>query len=319
MANISLTELGAVTSTIDSTIHFFRENNLLKNGKFCERCELWMSHITDASLGDSYVWRCTSCQKKVMIREGSFWEGQKLSLSVYVQILFLFAHNVSSGQAIKMLAGEAGANSIYTWFNFYRDIMSRTLLEAPIRLGGPDTIVEIDESIWGNKRKYNRGRISKTNDWIFGLIQRDTGKVALFIVNNRSAAELIPHIQNIVLPGTTIISDQWAAYNSLNTLGYVHLTVNHSENFVDPATGAHTQTIESFWSHSKAIFKNMRGSKRNQLPAHLDEVMFRWNNKGTPLFPLLLHKIAQFYPCNETVPPQYQHGRPPVVYRNQRQ
>ena len=74
MANISLTELGAVTSTIDSTIHFFRENNLLKNGKFCE---LWMSHIKDASLGDSYVWRCPSCQKKVMIR-GQFLGGSEI-------------------------------------------------------------------------------------------------------------------------------------------------------------------------------------------------------------------------------------------------
>ena len=97
-----------------------------------------------------------------MIREGSFGDGQKLSFkSVYVQILFLFAQCVSSGQAIKMLAG---ANSINTWYNFYRDIMSRTLLEAPIRLGGPDTIVEIDKNYGGNKRKYNRGRMSKTND-----------------------------------------------------------------------------------------------------------------------------------------------------------
>ena len=311
-------ELGVVTSSIDNTLHFFRQNNLLRNGKFCERCEEWMSHIQDSSVCDTYFWRCPSCKSKVMIREGSFWEGQKLSLSAYLHILFLFAHNVTSGQAINMLTGQAGANSIYTWYNFYRDIMSRTLLEAPIKLGGPNTIVEIDESKWGNKRKYNRGRMNMTNDWIFGLIQRDTGKVCLFIVRNRSAGELIPHTQNIVLPGTTIISDQWAAYNSLNTLGYMHLTVNHRQNFVDPVTGAHTQTIESFWSHSKAIFKGMRGSKRDQLPAHLDEVMFRWNNKGTPLFPLLMSKIAHFYPCHENVPAQYQYGRPPVVYRNQR-
>ena len=71
------------------------------------------------------------------------------------------------------------------------------------------------------------GESAKQNDLIFGLIQRETGKVALFSVNNRSAAELIPHIQNILLPGTTIISDMWAAYNTLNILGYIHLTVNH--------------------------------------------------------------------------------------------
>ena len=104
-----------------------------------------------------------------MIKEGSFWEGQKLSLSVHVPILFLFAHDASSGQAIKMLAGKVGANSIYTWYNFYRDLMSSTLLEAPIRLGDPDTIVEIDESKWENKRKYNRA--TNKCKYIYILIQ----------------------------------------------------------------------------------------------------------------------------------------------------
>ena len=139
--------------------------------------------------------------------------------------------------------------------------MSQCLLEHPIQLGGPNTIVEIDESKWGYKRtcKYHRGRVNPNNDWIFGLIQRDTRKVALIIVHNRGANELTPLIQRIVLPGTTIMSDRWAAYNQLYTLGYTHLSINHSDNFVDPATGPHTQIIEGFCGNSKAIFKTMRG------------------------------------------------------------
>ena len=217
-----------------------------------------------------------------------------------------------------MLKGKAGANSIYTWYNYYRDIMSQCLLAQPIQLGGPNTVVEIDESKWGFKRKYHRSRVNPNHDWIFGMIQRDTCKVALIIVPNRGANDLIPLIQRTVLPGTTIMSDRWAAYNQLSTLGYRHLSVNHSENFIDPATGAHTQTIEGFWGHSKALFKSMRGARREQLPAYLDEVMFRWNHKDDPIFPLLLQKISQLHPCTEIVPPHYQHGKPPLIYISQR-
>ena len=133
------------------------------------------------------------------------------------------------------------------------------LVAQPIQFGGTNTVVEIDESKWGYKRKYHRGQVNPNHDWIFGMNQRDTRKVALIIVPNRGANDLIPLIQRIVMPGTTIMSDRWAAYNQLSTPGYRHLSVNHIENLIDPATGAHTQTIEGFWGHSKALFKSMRG------------------------------------------------------------
>ena len=59
------------------------------------------------------------------------------------------------------------------------------------------------------------------------------------IVNKRDAAALLPIIQAHVAPGTTIHSDEWAAYRRISALPGIagHSTVNHSLNFIDPATG----------------------------------------------------------------------------------
>ena len=59
---------------------------------------------------------------------------------------------------------------------------------------------------------------------------------------------------SVVRSGTTLHSDQWKAYlNISRDLGFRHQTVNHRENFVDPITGVHTQSIESYWNRQKKL------------------------------------------------------------------
>ena len=70
------------------------------------------------------------------------------------------------------------------------------------------------------------------------------------IVDQRDAATLLPIIQQHINPGTTVWSDMWAAYNGVAALPGVaaHQTVNHSIQFLNPVTGTHTNTIESYWN-----------------------------------------------------------------------
>lgn len=46
------------------------------------------------------------------------------------------------------------------------------------------------------------------------------------------------------------------ANNSLEDIGYQHMTVNHSMNFKDPETGAYINTIDSIRHHVKASMPN---------------------------------------------------------------
>ena len=121
-------------------------------------------------------------------------------------------------------------------------------------MGGPGMTIEIDEAKIG-RRKYNVGRMVE-GQWILGFIKRETGDQRIEILpnNNRSAQATLPLIQRHVLPGSTIITDEWRAYTGLGNLGYTHLTVNHTYNFVNPVNQAHTQNIESSWRHLKKKF-----------------------------------------------------------------
>ena len=104
-------------------------------------------------------------------------------------------------------------------------------------------------------------------------------------------------VQKFVEPGTTIISDKFSPYFNLNSIGYIHLMVNHSENFVDPYTGAHSNTIEGVWSQIKRKLKAMNGTVKSKLPCYLDEFNWRKCYPGDP-FDNLLEAIAEFCPPN---------------------
>ena len=56
---------------------------------------------------------------------------------------------------------------------------------------------------------------------------------------------------------------------------YTHQTVNHTENFVEPTTGAHTQTIESFWHVYKMQNKRQCGTHRSLVDSYLCEFVWR--------------------------------------------
>ncbi|KAI1717084.1 ISXO2-like transposase domain-containing protein [Ditylenchus destructor] len=82
--------------------------------------------------------------------------------------------------------------------------------------------------------------------------------------NCRSAAALLPIIQQHIAPGTTIRTDMWKAYDGLDSLpdmNYTHEQVNHSDPdrpFVSEA-GVHTNRVESSWRPAKDWFRKWRG------------------------------------------------------------
>lgn len=119
-------------------------------------------------------------------------------------------------------------------------------------------------------------------------------------VPDRSAATLLPIIQQNVAPGTIVWSDEWAAYSNVSSLPNVsqHDTVNHSIEFVNPTTGVHTQNVESYWNRQKTKLKRMKGVVFDEISSYLDEFMWRerWGKTSRASFDNICAHIAQQYP-----------------------
>ena len=118
--------------------------------------------------------------------------------------------------------------------------------------------------------------------WILGGTERGSKECFLVECNNnhRDHHVLIPIIKQHVRPGTLIITDGWKGYLPITKHGYLHEDVNHSRNFVNPSTGAHTNTIEGCWFHVKRHLQRGVGWLRRDPDALLLNLAeFMWKKR----------------------------------------
>ena len=160
-------------------------------------------------------------------------------------------------------------SSFYQLEGIVSAAVSRNFINNLPKLRG---IVEIDESCFKNST--TKLCKSKPNKWVFGLYERERKLNYMEVVPKRTTKHLLPIIQKACEPGTTIISDQWAAYNKLADLGFPHFTVDHSRFFVNPhSREIHTQHIEISWCWAKYEIK-----RQNRMLVHLQDSLnvFCW-------------------------------------------
>ena len=93
---------------------------------------------------------------------------------------------------------ETGVNKkvLIDFYDDLRILCQKYFEEHPIRLGGDGIIVQADESMFRYKPKYNGGRATDQEVWVFGLadVSFAPAMVYLQVVQNRTAEVLIPII-----------------------------------------------------------------------------------------------------------------------------
>lgn len=246
---LRLKDIFRICESADKVIQWCISVGIILNlaGERCKKCNHGHFGLRkDSSFSkDNHFWKCSDkrCGKKVSIRTGSWFSGHNLTLEQILLITYFWIYKVEQ-EFVKHELTICN-QTIVDWYNYCREVCVSILQEDSELVGGVGVIVEIDESKFG-KRKYHKGRHVE-GQWVFGGIERDSKKCFFKTVEDRKQATLLKIIKDNVKPGTTIISDFWKAYDCLDKEGFEHLKVNHSLHFVDPDSGAHTNTIESTW------------------------------------------------------------------------
>lgn len=259
-----LQELGALPNEI-ACPHGHGPMNLVKDeGSFWWKCEDYFEKPKEKI-------KRVRCRFKQSVRKDTFFHNSKLSISQICKFVNLWVDNAS----LKLIGKQCdigGSASLTDWASFSREVLFDSLVINKGKIGGPGKTVEIEESKFG-KRKYNRGHRVE-GQWVFGGIERETGQCFMVPVGRRDRNTLLPIIKEWILPGTTIMSDCWKAYDCLKDEGYQHLKVNHSLTFVDPETGACTNKIEASWNAAKRTIA-ASGRRKSFYPGYLAKYMFQ--------------------------------------------
>ena len=169
---------------------------------------------------------CKTCAAANSVRDGSFFFAKfRLPHEEILMCMYFWAAGVQCYVARSMLP-QVSKNSLYDLYSFCQDIAISNAKKITVTFTNEEEIhvaVQMDESLFGKSRKYNKGKYFK-QEWIFGLSQPDCHKCLLLRVKERTKETLnglilehVPKSERI-----TIVSDGWASYLTLQDFGYKH-------------------------------------------------------------------------------------------------
>ena len=224
--------------------------------------------------------KCGECRKQFTAKVGTVFEDAKLPLHIMLQAVHLMVSSkkgISSHQLSRVL--EIQYNSAWFLTHRIREAMRSGDL-APF--GGQGGIVEVDETFIGRIKGAPKKRAFHHKMKVLALIDRDSGKARTMVVDNVTAATLMPIVRANVAKEATIMTDEHKAYTKIADHFAGHGTTTHSAGqYVDLTDRTiHSNTVEGYFSIFKRGMKGVyQHCGEQHLHRYLAEFEFRYNHR----------------------------------------
>ena len=177
---------------------FLKDVGLIPSKVQCSICQRDMTWTADLDRSGRFRWRCRKsvarvrCRGTACIRHGSWFQ---LTILEIIAITYDILRRNYAYQIENEL--NLSDHTVADWDMFCSETMLEFLEGSSQKIGGPKQIVEIDESKVG-RRKYNTGHYVQGH-WVFGSVERGSGRIFLFPVPDRTTDMLTALIRGITL------------------------------------------------------------------------------------------------------------------------
>ena len=159
---------------------------------------------------------------KCSVRRDSFFAGSHLSIVEITKIIYYWTYQYPQ-HIVLHITGKT-KKTVVEFYNFCREVCAVILEQQSEPIG---ITADMEKLLKSMKVSLGKGSITAVSELMesrsSGNWKRQfTAKVLFQTVSDRSAATLIPIIKRWILPGTTILSDCWKAYNLLSANDSLH-------------------------------------------------------------------------------------------------
>jgi transposase-like protein len=285
----SLREFQARFPTEDSCLdHLF---HVRYDGTDCPKCDRPVNY---SRVRGRRAYQCAWCANQLYPTAGTPFDRTRTALRDWFYVMFLFT-TTRNGVAAKRVERELHVTYKTAWRMCHEIRKYMAALDSDDPLGGPGETVQIDETFVGGKATDgSRGTTAGGKTVVLGMMECG-GELITRVVHSNRRSDLLPPIQEKVLPGTHIHTDMLRSYNVLGDMGYRHSSVDHSAGRYVSATGCTVNSLEGFWGMLK---RGINGThihvSPKHLPKYLGEFEYRWNMRQVPHLMLdrLMHSFA---------------------------
>jgi len=236
------------------------------------------------------LYRCISCDLQTSITAGTIFQDTRKPLKLWFQAMWYIVNQKPgvSALGLQRVLGLGSYRTSWTWLHKLRCAMVRPGRDS---LGGA---VEVDETYIGGSKPGKRGRGAGGKVLVLVVAQEDgnqIGRIRLRRIPDASAKSLGEAIKEMVVPGSTVRTDDWAGYRGLDRLGYTHDVIRQDASIGENLLPLANRVISLLkrWllgTHQGAV-------QTSHLDYYLDEFTFRFNRRTSRSRGKLFYRLVQ--------------------------